>query len=246
MNAIRIHFYMLTSAQDRAYQYVKNQILSLALKPGQWIKAQEIAMEAEVSRTPVREALSRLEQEGFVRRDEGWGYVVCSVTLKDAREFYKVREVLEAEAAREAVAAHIKVEHLEAMDALLRKAEQARLRNRVPAFRVNTRAFHASIARLANNALLARMLHDLEHRVQLLGAMVFEKNPKRMDEVIEENRAILDAIRKGDAAQAEAEVRRHVRRAWENYLLYVAENAGFAPEMSNLKRKGRNSEQAAF
>lgn len=238
-------FYMLTSAQDRAYQYVKNQILSLALKPGQWIKAQEIAMEAEVSRTPVREALSRLEQEGFVRRDEGWGYVVCSVTLKDAREFYKVREVLEAEAAREAVA-HAKVEHLEAMDALLRKAEQARLRNRVSAFRVNTRAFHASIARLANNALLARMLHDLEHRVQLLGAMVFEKNPKRMDEVIEENRAILDAVRKGDAAQAETEVRRHVRRAWENYLLYVAEDAGFAPEMSNLNNKGRNSGQAAL
>lgn len=159
---------MQTTAQDRAYLHVKNQILSLTLKPGQWIKAQDIATEIKVSRTPVREALSRLEQEGFVRRDEGWGYIVSSVTLKDARELYKMREVLEVEAIREAVS-HVTPANLDSLEILLRKADQARKQKKVKMFRENTRAFHATIARLADNALLARMLGELEHRVQFLG-----------------------------------------------------------------------------
>lgn len=233
------------NAQDRAYQHVKNQVLSLALKPGQWIKAQDIASEIEVSRTPVREALSRLEQEGFVRRDGGWGYIVCSVTLKDAREIYKVREALEVEAAREALS-HIKPADVVAMDSLLKKADQARLRQRVSVFRLNTRAFHAAIARLANNALLARMLGELEHRIQFLGAMVFEKYPQRMDEVIEENRAILAALQRGDASRCELEVRQHVRRAWESYLLYVAEDSGLTSVTGSRNDERRMSGQATI
>lgn len=223
------------NAQDRAYEYVKKQILSLALKPGQWIKAQDIASEIDLSRTPVREALSRLEQEGFVRRDQGWGYVICSITLTDARELYRVREVLEVEAVREAVG-HVSSDDIAAMDVLLKKANQARLHKKVPLFRANTRAFHGAIAQKANNGLLARMLHELEHRIQLLGALVFEKYPLRMDEVIEENRAILAALRRRDVAQAELEVRRHVRRGWERYLLYVAEDTGLAAMMVDLKQ----------
>jgi DNA-binding GntR family transcriptional regulator len=196
-----------------------------------------------VSRTPVREALSRLEQEGFVRRDGGWGYIVCSVTLKDARELYKVREALEAEAVREAVA-HAKSHDIAALDALLKKAEQARSRKKVPIFRLNTRAFHAYIAQLANNTLLARMLRELEHRVQLLGALVFENHPLRMDEVIQENRQILRALKRGDAAQAELQVRGHVRRAWESYVMYVAEDVDPAVEIDVTKQRRMNGQAA--
>lgn len=224
------------NAQDRAYAHVKAQILALTLKPGQWIKAHDIASEIDVSRTPVREALSRLEQEGFVRRDGGWGYIVAPVTLNDARELYKVREALEAEAAREAVT-HVKPADIAAMSALLNKAEKARLRSRVPTFRMNTRSFHASIANLANNALLANMLRGLEDRVQLMGAMVFERYPQRMDEVIDENRAILAALKRGQVSEVEAAVRQHVRRGWESYFQYVAESAGLATAMANFSER---------
>lgn len=236
---------MQNTAQDRAYLHVKDQILSLTLKPGQWIKAQDIATEVRVSRTPVREALGRLEQEGFVRRDEGWGYIVTSVTLKDARELYRMREVLEVEAVREA-AVNVITADLETLDVLLRRADQARQRKKVQVFRENTRTFHATISRMANNALLAKMLKELEHRVQFLGAMVFEKRTQRMDEVIEENSAILEALRRSDAVQAESAVRRHVRRGWENYLHYVAEGAGFSAAMKGLDNDGRGDGQATI
>jgi len=236
---------MQTSAQDRAYLHVKDQILSSTLKPGQWIKAQDIATEIKVSRTPVREALSRLEQEGFVRRDEGWGYIVSSVTLKDARDLYKMREVLEVEAVREAVA-NITLADLETLNTLLSKADQARARKKIQVFRENTRSFHATISRIASNTLLTKMLSELEHRVQFLGAMVFERRTQRMDEVIEENSAILAALRRGDAVRAESEVRRHVQRAWETYLHYVAEGAGFSAAMKELGNQRRSDGQAAI
>lgn len=227
------------NAQDRAYQHVKAQILSIDLKPGEWIKAQDIASSLEVSRTPVREALSRLEQEGFVRRDRGWGYVVCSVTLKDAREIYSVREALEVLAAREALS-HIDAKDIATLDVLLKKSEQARARMKLAAFRLNTRSFHTAIAQLARNDLLAQMLGQLEHHVQRLGAIVFEKHPTRMDEVIDENRAILTALMNGDLILCEAAVRQHVRCAWKSYLLYVADS----PELSvtmGIQQDGRRT-----
>lgn len=230
------------SAQDRAYRHVKAQILSIDLKPGQWIKAQDIASELEVSRTPVREALSRLEQEGFVRRDEGWGYVVCSITLKDAREIYGVREALEVQAAREALA-HIGAQDIATLDTLLKKAEQARAQMKLAAFRRNTRAFHAAIAHHAKNDLLAQMIDQLADHVQRLGAMVFERHPARMDEVIDENRAILNALAKGDLLLSETVVRQHVRCAWKSYLLYVAESPALSVVMNGQSDERRANGQ---
>lgn len=232
------------NAQDRAYQHVKAQILAIDLKPGEWIKAQDIASKLEVSRTPVREALCRLEQEGFVRRDGGWGYVVCSITLKDAREIYSVREALEVQAAREALT-HIDAKDISVLDALLKKSENARARMKLAAFRVNTRAFHRAIAQLARNDLLAQMLGQLEHHVQRLGALVFERHPARMDEVIDENRAILAALTDGDQSHCEAAVRQHVRCAWKSYLLYVAESPGLSVMMSGQHdERGANGQRA--
>jgi|SRR5665213_751560 len=208
------------SAQDRAYKYVKTQILSLSLKPGAWIKAQHVAMQVEVSRTPVREALSRLEQEGFVRRNQGWGYVVESVTFQQAFELYKVREVLEAEAVREA-ATKATTQQLEELDALLDKAGAACARESIANFRTHTRAFHVAIAKAAANCLLMRMLSQLQDHVRLVGAMVFEKHAERMREVLDENWAILAALRRRDPDDAETAARYHVRRAWTTYMRYV-------------------------
>ena len=59
--------------KTKAYGFIKQQILALNFKASQRLEPQEIATHLKISRTPVREALSRLEQEGLVRRDSGWG-----------------------------------------------------------------------------------------------------------------------------------------------------------------------------
>src|SRR3954464_419687 len=91
------------NSQERAYRHLKSQILDLEYKPNDRITANEIAQHLKISRTPVREALGRLEQEGLGVSAGGWGYVVRSVSVKEAMDLYKVRETLEVEAAREAL-----------------------------------------------------------------------------------------------------------------------------------------------
>ena len=66
-----------------AYDCIKESIINMAVSPGQKLHAQELAARLNVSRTPIREALGRLEQEGLVRRDSGWGYVVRPMNLKE-------------------------------------------------------------------------------------------------------------------------------------------------------------------
>src|SRR5688572_25561436 len=89
--------------QERAYTYLRDRILNLDYKPNAALRTQAIAAELELSRTPIREALSRLEQAGLVAREGGWGYRVRSISFKEAMDVYKVREALEVEAVREAL-----------------------------------------------------------------------------------------------------------------------------------------------
>src|SRR3974390_405079 len=91
------------SSQQRAYDFLKGEISSFRYRPHHRLKALDIADELGVSRTPVKEALSRLEQEGLVRRELGSGYVVEAITARQILGLYQVREALEVEAAREAL-----------------------------------------------------------------------------------------------------------------------------------------------
>jgi DNA-binding GntR family transcriptional regulator len=82
--------------QEQAYQYVKDKILHRGLAPGQQITDSQIAKELSISRTPVREALRRLEQEGFLLNQAGRGWKIYSLTLDDIHEIFDIREELES------------------------------------------------------------------------------------------------------------------------------------------------------
>src|SRR5579862_9713664 len=88
---------------EKVYVYIKEKIINLELAPGQKLRSQALAKELNLSRTPIREALGRLEQERLVRRDAGWGYVVRGLSFKEIFELFKIRESLEVLAALEAM-----------------------------------------------------------------------------------------------------------------------------------------------
>src|SRR5690242_16860952 len=84
---------------DRAYDRLKRSIIDGAYRPGQQLKVLRVARELGISRTPVKEALGRLEQEGLIKREPGSGYSVRGLSVSDILNLYKVREALEVEAA---------------------------------------------------------------------------------------------------------------------------------------------------
>lgn len=211
------------NAQEKAYQFIKEAIIGFQLKPDQRLIAAELATALGASRTPIREALSRLEQEGLVTRAGGWGYLVRSMQITDVLEMYKVREALELEALTEAFP------NLDdGLKAQLRKAlEKARkCKSSAVKFVALNRVFHNMIASATHNELLRYMLSFIGDRVKLTGAMAIMQAPERMAEVIAENFAILDAIEAGDLPAALAAAQLHIRNGRDHVVRTLEHNRG--------------------
>ncbi|HYC48217.1 MAG TPA: GntR family transcriptional regulator [Burkholderiales bacterium] len=205
------------SSQEKAYRHLKSKILDLEYQPNARITANEIAQELEISRTPVREALGRLEQEGLVVSAGGWGYVVRPLSVKEALDLYKVREALEVEAVREALP-NVTEPLLERLSACLDRAETAMRARRLGEFRRNTREFYRVIAKATNNACLEHMLALIDDRIRWLGALIADRHFDRPQESISDNRELLEALRRGDEAGAVRAIRQHVNGAGERLL----------------------------
>lgn len=208
------------SSQWKAYCFLKAAILNLEFKPNQRLRAQDVASRLNLSRTPVREALSRLEQEELVVRDGGWGYSVKPISFKEAMDVYKVREALEVEAAKEAIE-RIDSQLLEQLETYLRRAEEKLKQGKVKEFRIQNKAFHNCIAKVTGNACLQTMLNMIDDRVRLLGAMILDRHVERQKEALQENLDILSALRRKDQAAVEAAVRRHVGQSRESLIKHV-------------------------
>jgi DNA-binding GntR family transcriptional regulator len=205
------------SSQEKAYRHLKNQILDLEFKPNDRITANEIAQQLKISRTPVREALGRLEQEGLVVSAGGWGYVVRPLSVKEAMDLYKVREALEVEAVREALP-NVTPPLLERLSACLDRAEQGMRAGKQGDFRRNTREFYRSIAKATNNSYLEYMLSLIDDRIRWLGALIADRHFDRPRESIADNRELLNALKRGDEDAAVAAIRKHVAGAGERLL----------------------------
>jgi DNA-binding GntR family transcriptional regulator len=208
------------NSQDKAYRFVKEAILDLEFKPNEPLRAQSLAETLKVSRTPVREALGRLEQEGLVIRDRGWGYIVKPVTLKEAMDVYKVRESLEVQAVREVMPNINKAFLLELRNHLKRAGEQAK-QGRLNEYRKHTREFYKAIAKTTDNNWLCFMISLIDDRIRLLGAIMADRHLERPKESLIENHAVLSAIEASDADAAEIAVRNHISSAKETLSKYV-------------------------
>lgn len=214
-----------TNSQEMAYRFLKTAILDLEYKPNGRLTAQEIALRINVSRTPVREALSRLEQEGLVMRTGGWGYVVRPITVKETMDLYKVREALEVEAIKEVIPI-VDRDLLGRLDACLKKAEESLCKGKAGEFRYNTRAFYNVIAKATNNSYLEFMLSLIDDRIRWLGAMIADRYYDRPRESLQDNRDLLKALEVGDEAAAIAAVKKHIFGARKRFLEYVTNEKG--------------------
>jgi DNA-binding GntR family transcriptional regulator len=206
--------------QEEIYRFIKDGITTLRFGPGTRLRAAGLAALVQASRTPVREALGRLEQEGLVRRDDGWGYVVSQTSVKDLLELYGIREVLEVFAATQLVP-QLDKETMAELDAINRRAEGLFEERRYEAFLDENRRFHAAIARITGNRLLQQMLGMIQDRVRLVGSMTVALHEPRARELLLTNRRIMAAIRKRDAESLEAAMRVHIRLGREQALRLI-------------------------
>ncbi len=193
------------------YEWLVAAIRSGRLRPGEVLREEALARQLRCSRTPVREALQRLRTEGYVERGRRRGLVVAEPTPEELLDLCVVRETLEGLAARLA-ARGITASEVYFLEELCGDMERALEHQDLQELARLNAEFHAVIWRASRNRYLARELQ----RIWLLitrQPVTTLSYPGRAREALEEHRALLDAIRQGDADRAEQLARRHMARA---------------------------------
>lgn len=192
---------MVTTRSFEVYVEVKRRILDLRMPPGTPFTEGELVADLKVSKTPIREALARLRQEGLADAMARSGYVVTPVTVKDARELMGLRTLLEGEAAALAALRGTDLDRLRELELLCRASYSPGDRSSVVTFLAANFNFHMAIATLSGNArlidALQQVLEQLE-RVMHLGLTT----SSRAEEIVHEHTELLSAILSGDPHKA--------------------------------------------
>jgi DNA-binding GntR family transcriptional regulator len=210
----------------RVYAQIKNLILCNEVMPGQKLHHQELSDRLGVSRTPVREALTRLVQEGYVSFLPNRGFTCKEIRLQEAEELYDLREALEAFAVEKAV------ENVsdDALDKLSRKMNRygADVERRFSRERlIYDQDLHLEIARIAGNETLIRALTQVFERIILKRRTDGLYDPARGLTAHQEHLELIQAMKRRDAAQAVGILRAHIRAGKDNVLADLRQRQHF-------------------
>ncbi len=196
------------SLPDFVYAKLRSAIRNQELKPGDRLREVELAERLGVSRTPVREALKRLEADGLTQVAPPRGFVVTELTHRRVMELYAMREILAGVAARFAAeqASPMEIQTLQEL-----VAQQGTAKDATAAARLNDRLREA-ITSAAHNEFLTRATNSLNDALELLGTTTYSM-PGRIESGWKENKKIVEAIARRNGAVAEEAARLHVRNA---------------------------------
>ncbi|MEE1794519.1 GntR family transcriptional regulator [Streptomyces sp. BE308] len=199
--------------RERVYETLLELITTRALRPGQHLVESELAGHLGVSRQPVREALQRLNTEGWVDLRPAQGAFVHEPTEEEADQLLSVRALLEAEAARLA-AANSGETGIAALEELCAKGEQAVADDDVDLAVATNAAFHAKVMELAGNVVLAELAGQVDRRVRWYYTPVARQRGTRS---WIEHRELIAAISSRDERRATEIMRSHTEQTRQTY-----------------------------
>jgi GntR family transcriptional regulator, rspAB operon transcriptional repressor len=207
------------------YRRLRGEVLSCALLPGQQLQERDLVARFRVSKSPIRDALLKLEEQGLVEILPRRGYRVTRIDAGGARDMYGLRHLFERECAALLIDA--------APDAVLDGLEAFRsapASRDLPDWIAYNRSFHVYIAAHCGNALLGRLAQDLiEHFDRLTYLSVTRSAEMSLDAYVREHGAIIDAIQARDKPLAAALLGSHIERSRRRVLGRLAA-ADFHPE----------------
>jgi|SRR5579864_2449158 DNA-binding GntR family transcriptional regulator len=189
-----------SSQGEVAYAALRRRIIQCELEPGERITEAQLATETGIGKTPVREALTRLVQEGLVRSIPGHGYEVTPITLGDVQDLFNFRLIVEPAAAQLA-AGHVSARDLRRLDELCAAHFSTLDKESESQYLEANYQFHTTIAEASGNRRLAEAVRRaLEESERLLHLSNVLKN--RSDEVSHEHKDLVDALIAGDGETA--------------------------------------------
>ena len=201
--------------RHKVYEKIRAEILSCALSPGVEFREGELAERFGVSKSPIRDALQRLELEGLVEIAPRRGHRVTPISIADAEDILNLREILEAGALRAIVATH--------SDAGLRALDRLRVADMtdIKAFTEYNRDFHLSIGRASGNTRLANAMAQLMEnydRLCIVSLSSVRDHESGMEDALRDHNTIIDELQARNAAAAVRAAGRHIRKSRSRIL----------------------------
>lgn len=192
---------------------LREAIVAGKLGAGERLSEEKLAASLKVGRVPLREALRRLEAEGYITFLSNSEIMVSKPTVEDVQDYYSIASALEGLAARLAVerAQPEEISRLRELHQLLREAYKEKDPARY--FEANS-GFHRFIAEMARNERLHRLIDEMRHEIQKTRILTLHL-PQRFDYSMREHDQILDAFLKRNAELAETTVVRHLQNQME-------------------------------
>jgi GntR family transcriptional regulator, rspAB operon transcriptional repressor len=204
---------------QQAYHIVRVAIRNLVLAPGKTILERELAEVLQMSRTPVREALVRLEAEGMVRLIPRRGFIVEPIEKEDLNEIYEIAERMDGLAAEKA-SLKLTSEDLDKLDAMILKQEEALKANDLKKWAILDDEFHNRLIQLADHKRLSSVVDIFSD--QLYRARLYTINHRPVpNKSIEEHKAILACLRANDGAAARMVMQTHRKRARKEIIAAI-------------------------
>lgn len=214
---------MVVASENQAlscYRELIKRLQSGAVAPGDYLREQQLAEELGMSRTPVREAMRKLETEGLLDSEPRLGMRVRSLDYNEVIELYEVREIHERAVARIASqkATDIELSELKEIQGAFEKVKH------IPAEMAGlNQQFHFALLQMAKNRFLLRAVQSMQRSLLVLGPSTLNDS-KRADAAIREHRELIKAIEKRDADKAEEIMSSHLQNAQRTRIRQYQKN----------------------
>jgi DNA-binding GntR family transcriptional regulator len=193
---------------ERVYLYLRDKILNNEIKPGSKLSYEDLIGQLGVSRTPLRDAINRLKQDGLIEVKPRAGSYVYMPNAQDIEELYDVRNALECQAVK--AATHYMPKKL--LESLMQEAEIAEKAikegDAKPFFEAD-RNLHRTIIQHSNNQLLINIMNTLELKIKWFG-IIITKNFDRPLQANEMHKKILQAMYASDSKEANEQMEKHI------------------------------------
>ena len=204
------------SLRGRVFHKIRDDILSGKYKDNEELKEVAFGEERGVSRTPVREAFRQLELEGLIHIIPNKGAYVTGITIKDVKDIYMIRSLLEGLCAKWATR-HITPEQLEELEENVYLAEFHASKGHTEQIAELDNRFHEILYEAADSKMLERQLRDFHGYVLRVRKKTLSKY-KRSTQSNKEHKLILEAIKDKDEDRAEKMANEHILNAYENMV----------------------------
>ncbi len=212
------------SMAEVVYRILKDSIVNGDLKPGQRLVEQKLSDKMQVSRVPVREAIKRLEQYGFVQRLPVRGIIVKKISEEDIHEAFGIRAALESYAAAEACD-HVSDEVIAALESIIDESSRAlEIGDLAKVMELNIR-FHEMIYRSAKSEMLNKLINMfVDYISRYRRPLLSSQSNARVS--LEGHKAMVEAMRRGDKENVERIVKSHILQG-KNFILKAMQSGHF-------------------